>query len=310
MSPGAFSCVFGSTWNTVFKRFGITLLKTLFIYLITFLFVQLPTFLNLIMTLGRDEDRSRLQKRIRAKITNPSDCSAPYRAVEVLDKLRTTPDEYVKTLADIPEYCLQHYADKETLGVREILDVQDEKQSNGKIFKKFVLGEYKFTTYRETYNHIEAIGRGLLSIGAKPGDKVLIFSETRSEWLLTAFAAFRHGITVVTLYATLGEEAVKHGINESQVSIIFTSNELLTKLEQILDHTEKVRHVIYFPSLAKSQTVKLSKDKHNIEYIPLSQLEEKGKNATINDDIVRKRPNRKDIAVIMYTSGSTGTPKG
>jgi long-chain acyl-CoA synthetase len=93
------------------------------------------------------------------------------------------------------------------------------------------LGEYKFTTYRQSYTRIENIGKGLLSIGAKPSDKILIFSETRSEWLLSAFAAFRHGLAVVTLYSTLGEEAVKHGINESQVSIIITSCELLSKLE-------------------------------------------------------------------------------
>ncbi len=93
------------------------------------------------------------------------------------------------------------------------------------------MGEYKFTTYRQSFDHIEDIGRGLLSIGAQLGDKILIFSETRSEWLLTALAAFRHGLTVVTLYSTLGEDAVKHGINESQVSIIVTSNELLSKLE-------------------------------------------------------------------------------
>jgi len=93
------------------------------------------------------------------------------------------------------------------------------------------MGEYRFTTYRETYNRIEGIGRGLLSIGRKSGDKVLIFSETRPEWLLTAFAAFRHGLTVVTLYSTLGEEAVKHGLNESEVSTIITSHELLSKLE-------------------------------------------------------------------------------
>jgi long-subunit acyl-CoA synthetase (AMP-forming) len=93
------------------------------------------------------------------------------------------------------------------------------------------LGEYKWTNYRETTKRIEAIGRGLLSLGAKPGDKILIFAETRPDWLLTAFAAFRHGLTVVTLYSTLGEEAVKHGINESQVSIIITSSELISKLE-------------------------------------------------------------------------------
>lgn len=160
------------------------------------------------------------------------------------------------------------------------------------------MNEYKFMTYRETYNRIKSIGQGLLSIGTQPGDKILIFSETRCEWLLTAFAAFRHGITVVTLYATLGEEAVKHGINESQVSIIVTSHELLNKLEvkliclkrnlnkfvlfqKILGYTKKIRHIIYFPPLAKSQTVKLPQNNDDIEYISLAQLEQKGNFAKI-----------------------------
>jgi long-chain acyl-CoA synthetase len=93
------------------------------------------------------------------------------------------------------------------------------------------LGEYQFTTYRELHSRIEAIGRGFLSLGLRKGDRVMIFAETRPEWMLTAFAAFRHGLTVVTLYATLGEEAVRHGIEESEVSVVVTSQELVEKLE-------------------------------------------------------------------------------
>ncbi|UJR20379.1 hypothetical protein I4U23_023510 [Adineta vaga] len=270
----------------------------------------MPTFWNLIMTIGRDDRRVALEKKIRAQRIDPLDSSAAYRAVDVLNKLRTTPDEYVKTLANIPDHTLAHFADKETQGVREILDVEDEQQPNGKIFKKFVLGEYKFTTYRETFNRIEAIGRGLISIGAKPGDKILIYSETRPEWLLSAFGAFRHAMTVVTLYSTLGEDAVKHGINESEVSIIITSCELLSKLDKTIDHTPRVSHVIYFPSLVKTQTINIPKDKNNKQFLSLHQLEEQGRNAEIPDDILQKRPEKTDIAVIMYTSGSTGTPKG
>ncbi|CAF0948680.1 unnamed protein product [Adineta steineri] len=310
MSIGAFSRVFNSSINIFFKRFGVSLVNTLLIYTISLLFVQLPTLWNVIMTLGKDNERSRLQKRIRAQLTVPSDPSSPYRAVEVLHELRTTPNEHITTLADIPDYAIERYADKETQGVREILDVEDEKQPNGKIFKKFILGDYKFTTYRETYKHIEGFGRGLLSLGVKSGDKILIFAETRPEWLLTAFAAFRHGLIVVTLYSTLGEEAVKHGINESEVSIIITSYELLSKLDKTLDQIKSVHHVIYFPSITKSQTVKLPKDKNNIQYLSLQQLEEQGRNANINENILQQRPNKTDIAVIMYTSGSTGTPKG
>jgi hypothetical protein len=135
MSPGVFTRVFDLIVNTIFKRFVVILLM----YLISLLFVQLPTLWNFIMRLGKNDERLKIQKRIRAKITNPLDPSSPYRAVEVLDELRAISDEHVQTLADLPDYALQHHADKETLGVREILDVEDEKQSNGKIFKKVFL---------------------------------------------------------------------------------------------------------------------------------------------------------------------------
>ena len=64
----------------------------------------------------------------------------------------------------------------------------------------------------------------------------MIFAETRPEWLLTALAAFRHGLTLVTLYSTLGEEALLHAIEESQVNIVVTSQELIAKLNVTIEH--------------------------------------------------------------------------
>ena len=93
------------------------------------------------------------------------------------------------------------------------------------------MGDYQFLSYREACERIDGIGRGFLSLGLRPGEKILIFAETRPEWLLSALAAFRHGLTLVTLYSTLGDQAVKHGINESQVTLILTSQELTLKLE-------------------------------------------------------------------------------
>jgi long-chain acyl-CoA synthetase len=310
MSPGAFGRVFSTSVNTVFRRFFLALIRASLIYLISLLFVELPTFWRYMTTLGKDDNKVVKQKRVRAKITDDSDPSSPYRAVEVLDELQTQSEDDVETLAVIPDLCLQRHPDKETLGVRQIIDVEDEIQPNGKVFKKFVLGEYKFTTYRESCARIDAIGRGLLSIGAKQGDRILIFAETRPEWLLTAFAAFRHGLTLVTLYSTLGEEAVKHGIKESQIKIIITSQELTSKLDKTLDQAEKVRHVIYFPDAAKPASVKVPQDKTNIQFIPLHKLEELGRDAQIDEATLNARPKKTDIAVIMYTSGSTGTPKG
>jgi long-chain acyl-CoA synthetase len=39
------------------------------------------------------------------------------------------------------------YGSTSLLGTREILDEEDEVQSNGKMFKKFILGDYRWISY-------------------------------------------------------------------------------------------------------------------------------------------------------------------
>jgi hypothetical protein len=136
MSPGPFSRIFGTTLNSVFKRFTITILKTILSCLLSLLFVQIPTLWRYIITLGKDDDKHNKQKRVRAKLIDDSDPSSPYRAVEVLDGLQTKPEEDVETLADIPDLAVKRFADRQTMGVREIRNIENETQANGKVFKK------------------------------------------------------------------------------------------------------------------------------------------------------------------------------
>lgn len=113
-----------SKWLILFSR-------TIFEYFISFLFVYIPIF-----CLGKTDEQKEKQNRVRAKLIKEDDPSSPYRAVEVLDKLQIQPEKKVHTLAVIPDLCLERYADKETMGVREIFDTEEEKQPNGKIYKK------------------------------------------------------------------------------------------------------------------------------------------------------------------------------
>ncbi len=52
-------------------------------------------------------------------------------------------------------------------------------------------------------------------------------------------------VVVVTIYATLGEEAIAHGINETEVSFVITSHDLLPKFKSLLKSTPKVKTIIY-----------------------------------------------------------------
>jgi len=58
-------------------------------------------------------------------------------------------------------------------------------------------------------------------------------------WLALLFSV------VVTLYATLGGPAIVHGLNETEVTNIITSKELLqTKLKDIVSLVPRLRHII------------------------------------------------------------------
>ena len=90
-----------------------------------------------------------------------------------------------------------------------------------------------------------------MGLGVRPGENITIFAETSRFWLHFSFfflvprfifkkritaahAAFRNSIPLVTVYATLGEEAILHTLNESDSSILLTDASLLPILAKII----------------------------------------------------------------------------
>ena len=59
-----------------------------------------------------------------------------------------------------------------------------------------------------------AFGAGLLAAGHSKGERVAIFAETRADWFIAMQGAFQHGIVVVTVYASLGEDALLFSLNQ------------------------------------------------------------------------------------------------
>lgn len=171
---------------------------------------------------------------------------------------------------------------------------------------KYLLSNYRFLSYSDSYQRIDSIGRGFLSLNLWRGQKILLFAETRPQWLLTVSTKFWHRLTVVTLYSRLGEDAILHGMNKSQVSVIVTSFDLLSKLNviiivllscfsqlfffsfflilTILHRTEKFRQIFYFPLAIEKKTENFLSSNSNVQFISLSQFEDKGKSTQIGSN--------------------------
>ena len=76
------------------------------------------------------------------------------------------------------------------MGTRELIAEEDEIQPNGRVFKKVILGDYKWMTYNEAYDNVCRISSGLNAIGVQAREYVIIFAETKAEWMLSAQACF------------------------------------------------------------------------------------------------------------------------
>uniref|UniRef100_A0A8C7JKN6 long-chain-fatty-acid--CoA ligase n=1 Tax=Oncorhynchus kisutch TaxID=8019 RepID=A0A8C7JKN6_ONCKI len=243
--------------------------------------------------------------REKAKSTTGK-ADGPYRCVENFDNLAREDFEGKDTLDKLFEHAVQRFGNTDCLGTRELLNEENEMQTSGKIFKKLILGEYRWLSYDEVDQIISHLGSGLAALGQQPKSTIAIFCETRAEWMITAQACFRRNFPLVTLYATLGEEAVAFGLNECGATHLITSAELLeTKLKNVLPDMLNLKHVIYVDNKSISRTGY----PEGIQIYSMQAVQELGAKPD-NLSVAVQRPQPTDLAVVMYTSGSTGRPKG
>lgn len=244
---------------------------------------------------------------IRANAIGKTKTSVTYKPID-----KTCPDienfkaAGIETMYECFDFAVKLHSHKRMVGTRKVLREDDEVQPNGKVFKKWEMGEYEWKSYMQIDEMANNFGKGLRELGLNPMDRICIFAETKADWLVCALGCFKQTFPLVTLYANLGDDAIVHGVNETEVTHVITTHELMPKFKNVLQRTSTVKHLIFLED--QINPTDRSGYKADVKIHAFQEVIQLGKSSTNNFQV--RRPTKDDPAIIMYTSGSTGVPKG
>lgn len=195
------------------------------------------------------------------------------------------------------------------VGKRSLLAREQVPSPDGKkTFEKFRLATtYTWFTYKEFGQRVEKLASSLATtMGLKKGDRVLIFAETQLDWIVCMLACFRQGATIVTAYATLGEEGVSTSLNQTGAAICICDAKLFPVVQKVAKDCPCLKFMvpIFTPADAMSPEEMQAKFE-GVQVKSTDQLVD-----SCQAVVPAQPPAPEDVAVIMYTSGTTGASKG
>ncbi|KAK9924321.1 hypothetical protein M0R45_032698 [Rubus argutus] len=220
-------------------------------------------------------------------------------------ELIESPHKEATTVAAMFEQSCKKYAQNQFLGTRKLIGREFVTASNGKKFEKLHLGDYEWQTYRQVFDRACNFASGLIKLGHNVDTRAAIFADTHAEWFIAFQGCFRQNITVVTIYSSLGEDALIHSLNETQVSTLICDSKQLKNLAAISSSLNSIKNVIYFEDVGSS-AAKECESTSNWTIASFSEVEKLGQESPVHPTL----PSKNGVAVVMYTSGSTGLPKG
>ena len=180
----------------------------------------------------------------------------------------------------------------------ELFFEQYKLQEKRNIFLTPLKSDQKSFTWEETLNCIVNLSKQISLIN-KTGDRCLLISENRPEWMISDLAIMLSGSITVPAYTTYVEKDYEYIINDCSPKVLIVSNQnQFSKVESILKRNDTIKKIISFEKLGINTEQYLNFEDINSDIKNIEKL------------IPEIKITRKDPACIIYTSGTQGNPKG
>ncbi len=164
-------------------------------------------------------------------------------------------------------------------------------------------GAYRPLTWGETARAVKDLSRGLRALGLEPGERVVLLSENRPEWLIADVAIMAAGAITVPAYTTNTRADHNHLLTDSGArGAIVSTRALAKRLLPAAIEAPDCKWLISIEDLDSGQ-------QGPIEVHGWARILDQG--AARPDDVAEivARAKRSDTACFIYTSGTGGVPK-
>jgi len=154
-------------------------------------------------------------------------------------------------------------------------------------------------SWEDVYSNIIKLSEEI-SKYIKKGDRCLLISENRPEWMISDLSIMLSGGITVPAYTTYTERDYEYIIDDCSPTVLIISDKTqYLKVKNIIPKKKFIKKIIFFDVI----------EEFNQElHIDINQIFKNKNFSLINFSELRIQ--RKDVACIIYTSGTQGNPKG
>lgn len=173
-------------------------------------------------------------------------------------------------------------------------------------FKKFGSDKWQSVSWNQFSLRVKQVSNALLNIGAKPHDKIAVFSQNCVHYLYTDFGAYGIKVCSIPFYATSSEQQIQYMINDGQVRFLFVGEQdQYDKAHRVFALCPSLERIIIFDSSVRIST-------HDPAALYFKDFIMLGENLPRQTEVeaLYQSASMDDMANILYTSGTTGDSKG